>query len=150
MKNSLNMIVSDAVKACKVYEYVFNGKVGDVFEFPERPKSNEANITISNLILRLVDENHEFDCYSPKKDEIDSIWLHIDVDDVETTHERAKEKGMTTVQPMQEHLGQKFVEVKDAFGYTWVLTQTLRESGYEERMGFYNEYHSGLDVNKGR
>lgn len=71
--------------------------------------------------MRLVDENPEFNCHSPKKEETDSIWLHIDVADVEAAYEKAKEKEMITIQPMQEHLGQKFVEVKDLFGYTWVI-----------------------------
>lgn len=146
MKNVLNMIVTDAVKACRIYEYVFDGEIGDIFEFPERPNSNEANITIGNLVLRLIDENPEFDCYPPKKNETDSIWLHLDVADVESAYKKANEKGMITMQPMQEHLGQKFVEVKDPFGYTWVMSQTLREVSYEERMDFYNMYHSGLDV----
>lgn len=63
----------------------------------------------------------------------------------------SQEKGeMITIQPMQEHLVQKFVEVKDPFGYTWVITQTLREASHEERMDFYNGHHSGLDVDKSK
>ncbi|MFV0556214.1 MAG: VOC family protein [Lactovum sp.] len=148
MKNLLNMVVSDAIAASQLYVSVFDATLGEVFEFPDRPKSNEVNVSIGQFHLRLVDENIEFDCLSPKKDEVDSIWLSLQVDDAKCVLKKAKTHGMEIVTEMQEHLGQKFFEVKDPFAYTWVISQTIREVSYEEKMAFYNDYHSGLDLKK--
>lgn len=148
MKNTLNMVVYNAIEVCKIYEYVFSGEVLDIYEFPDRPSSNEANIIVGNMHLRLIDENKEFECFSPNKDSLSSIWFQVEVLDVESTLNKAVERNMVIVNPLQEHLGQKFAEVSDGFGYTWVISQTIREVSYEERMEFYNNYHSGLDFKK--
>ncbi len=73
------------------------------------------------------------------------IWLQVDVKDLDATYKRALEYGMTKVQDIQNHLGKNFVEVKDIYGYTWVISQTFKEVTYEERLDFYNKFHSGID-----
>ncbi len=146
MKIVLNMVVSNAIEACRLYENVFDGKVFDVFEFPDRPKSNEASIVIGDFTMRLIDENPEFECFSPIKNESCPIWLEVNVKDLDYTYKKALENGMTTVQEINNHLGKNFAEVKDVYGYSWVISQTLKEVTYEERMDFYNKYHSEFDA----
>lgn len=148
MKTVLNLVVSDSVKACKLYENVFNGESFDIFEFPNRPKSNEASIIIGNFTIRLIDENPEFECFAPTKNESCPIWFEINVEDLDSTYKRAIEYGMIPVQEINNHMGKRFAEVKDIYGYTWVISQVLQQVTYEERIDFYNKFHSELDDQK--
>ncbi len=114
----LNIVVSDAIEASKLYENVFDGKVFDIFEFPNRPKSNEASITIGDITLWLIDENPEFECFSPIKNENCPIWFEVNVKDLNSTYKKALEYGMSTTQEINNHMGKNFAEVKDIYGYT--------------------------------
>lgn len=136
-KLTLNLVVSSAMEAMAFYEKVFHAKSGDVFQFPNKVGENEANITIGNVALRLIDENATYRCHPPKKDEVDSIWLQIIVDDMEAVLNRAKENGAVVGQEVSEFMGTRHAEITDPFGYTWTINQVLREYTYEERYQFY-------------
>lgn len=92
-KLTLNLVVENAMEAMEFYEKVFDAKRGDVFHFPGKKGVNEANIIVGNVELRLIDENASYNCYPPKKGEIDSIWLQMIVDDAEAVLKRAVENG---------------------------------------------------------
>lgn len=102
---------------------------------------NEANIIVGTVDVRLIDENPVFDCYSPKKEELASIWLQITVTDVDAVIEKAKKRGAVVTQEPDEFLGTKHAEITDPFGYTWTINQILREVSFEERYQFYKEFH---------
>ncbi len=140
-KLTLNMVVADAMKAMTFYERVFDAKRGDVFHFPHKTGVNEANIIVGNVELRLIDENASYNCYPPKRDEIDSIWLQMIVDDTEAVLKRAIENGAVVGQEVSEFMGTKYAEITDPFGYTWTINQIIREVSYEERYQFYVEQH---------
>lgn len=140
-KLTLNMVVSDAIKATEFYESVFNGIRGDVYHFPDRENSNEANITIGNVCLRLIDENKDYDCYPPKEDEINSIWLQIEVEDTDLTLEKAKLHGAIVGSEPSEFMGVRHAEITDPFGYIWTINQILKEISFEDRYRIYEEIH---------
>lgn len=147
MKNQLtfNLVVPNAIKACQFYQKVFDGVPGEIYEFPEKQGLNEANIIVGGVRLRLMDENVTFDCYSPKKDQIGSIWLQIVVEDVEHTLNLCKEFGATITQEINEFMGTKHAEIQDPFGYTWTINQVIEEVSFEERYQFYQEFHENLN-----
>ncbi len=68
--------------------------------------------------------------------------VEVNVKNIESTYKKALEHGMTTVQVINEHLGKKFAEVKDVYGFSWVISQTLREVTYNERKDFYDKFYS--------
>lgn len=136
-KLTLNMVVSDAREAMAFYEAVFHAIRGDVYLFPDKVGENEANISVGNVALRLIDENAAYRCHPPKRGEVDSIWLQIIVDDVEAVLQRAKEHGAVVGQEVSEFMGTKHAEITDPFGYTWTINQILQEYTYEERYQFY-------------
>ncbi|MGX7196179.1 VOC family protein [Enterococcus olivae] len=138
---TFTLVVPDAIEAMTFYETVFDGIRGEVYEFPDKTGLNEANITVGNVPLRLIDANPAFDCYPPNKDEIDSIWLQIVVEDVAAILEKSKTKGATVTQEINEFMGTKHAEIQDPFGYTWTINQILREVSFEERYRFYQEFH---------
>lgn len=140
-KLTLNMVVADAMKAMEFYENVFDAKRGDVFHFPGKEGLNEVNLIVRNVELRLIDENASFNCYPPKKDEVDSIWLQMIVDDTEAVLKKAIENGASIGQEVSEFMGTKHAEITDPFGYTWTINQIIREVSYEERYQFYMEQY---------
>ncbi|WP_250227860.1 VOC family protein [Anaeropeptidivorans aminofermentans] len=144
-KLTLNIVVANAMEAMEFYENVFDAKRGDVFHFPDKEGVNEVNITVGNVELRLIDENASYNCYPPKKDEVDSIWLQMIVDDTEAVLKRAIENGASIGQEVSEFMGTKYAEIIDPFGYTWTINQIIREVSYEERYQFYVEQHESAD-----
>lgn len=138
-KLTLNMVVADAMEAMEFYEKVFDVKRGDVFHFPDKKGENEANITVGNVELRLIDENASYSCYPPKKGEVDSIWLQIIVADTDAVLKKAVENGAVVGQEPSEFMGTRYAEITDPYGYTWTINQIIREISYEERYQFYVE-----------
>lgn len=138
-KLTLNMVVADSIEAMEFYEKVFDAKRGDVFHFPDKKGENEANITVGNVELRLIDENTSYSCYPPKKGEVDSIWLQIIVADTDAVLKKAVENGAVVGQEPSEFMDTRYAEITDPFGYTWTINQIIREISYEERYQFYVE-----------
>lgn len=137
---TLNLVVSSALEALEYYEVVFGGERLEVYDFPESNAYNEANLKVGGVKLRLIDENPEFECYPPKVDEVDSIWLQIMVEDVEGCLAKAVELGGTLEQAIQEFMGTLNGQFKDPFGYTWTVNKIIREVSYQERYDFYMSY----------
>lgn len=144
-KLTLNLVVSDAIKAMEFYEKVFDAAKGEVYHFPNRPGSNEANVIVGNVCLRLIDENDAYSCHPPKKDEVDSIWLQIEVENTDATLEKASENGAVIGQEPSEFMGVRHAEIIDPFGYTWTINQILQEITFEERYRFYEQHHVDSD-----
>jgi uncharacterized glyoxalase superfamily protein PhnB len=133
------MVVSNAIKAMEFYEKVFDAKKGEIYQFSGRIGVNEANITIGDVNLRLIDENSGYSCFPPHKGEVDSIWLQIIVDDTEATLQKAKNNGAVVGQEPSEFMGTKYAEITDPFGYTWTINQIIHKVTFEERYKFYEE-----------
>lgn len=138
---TLNLIVPDALEAMEFYEKAFDGLRKEVYSFPDKTGLNEANIIVGDVALRLMDENPAFDCYSPKKEEIDSMWLQLVVPDVVATLQKAAALGATITQEPDEFMGTRHAEIVDPSGYTWTINQIIREVSFEERYRFYQEFH---------
>lgn len=140
-KLTLNMVVADAIKAMEFYEAVFGAVRGDVYHFHDRANSNEANIILGDVCLRLIDENNAYDCYPPKTGEVDSIWLQLKVEDTDSVLEKAKLHGAAIGSEPSEFMGVRHAEITDPFGYIWTVNQVLKEISFEERYRIYEEIH---------
>jgi uncharacterized glyoxalase superfamily protein PhnB len=128
------------------YEKAFGAVRGDVYHFPNRKGANETNVTLGGVNLRLMDENADYSCFPPKKGETDSIWLQLEVDDVEATLKKALELGAIQGQEISEFMGVRHAEITDPSGYVWTVNQVLREVRFEERYRVYEQ--SYLDAEK--
>jgi uncharacterized glyoxalase superfamily protein PhnB len=145
-KLTLNLVVSDALKAATFYEKVFNGTLGDIFSFSERTGENEANVTVGGLDIRLIDENASYRCFPPKEGEADSMWLQFETEDLDTCLRRALEYGATIGQEISEFMGTRYCEITDPYGYTWTVNQIIRKVSYEERYQFYKDLQDQRDA----
>ncbi|MBZ6526946.1 VOC family protein [Aerococcaceae bacterium DSM 111021] len=134
---TLNLVVSSATKALTFYEKVFDGVRLDVYEFTEAIANNEANVRVGNVDLRLIDENAAFECFPPKQGEVDSIWLQMEVEDVEVTLKKAIDNGAKVTQEPDVFMGTKHAEIVDPFGYTWTINQVIEVISFEERYETY-------------
>jgi uncharacterized glyoxalase superfamily protein PhnB len=142
---TINLVVADAIAAMEFYETVFDAVRGDIYHFPKRTGENEANVTIGGVNLRLIDENNDYDCHPPKKDETDSIWLQIVVANTDDTLAKAVANGAVLGQEPSEFMGTRHAEITDPFGYTWTINQTLHEVSFAERYQFYETQHLERD-----
>jgi PhnB protein len=147
-KLTLNLVVPDALAAMEFYEKAFDAIRGEVYRFPNRKGVNETNVTLGGVSLRLIDENADYSCFSPKKGEVDSIWLQIEVSDTDETLKKAVSCGATVGQEPSEFMGVRYAEITDPFGYVWTVNQILREVTFEERYRFYEESHLETDKKK--
>jgi PhnB protein len=125
------------------YKKVFDTKEGEIYQFPGKTGENETNITVGNVNLRLIDENSGYSCFPPHKGEVDSIWLQIIVDDLESTLQKAEDNGVVVEQESSEFMGTKNVEI---FGYTWTINQIVRKVTFEERYKIYEETIKGDEI----
>ncbi|MGO4937957.1 VOC family protein [Fundicoccus sp. Sow4_H7] len=137
--------MSDAIKAMIFYHDVFDGIVGDVYDFPNRKGENEANIKVGHVNLRFIDENKNYECFHPKKNEVDSIWLQITVDNVEEVLEKAHPQCSIVTQEIAEFMGTKHAIILDPFGYTWTINQIIDEISLEERYAKYQEMQAEME-----
>ena len=142
---TLNLVVSDAIKAMKFYEKVFGATRDEVYHFPNRSNSNEANVIVGGVSLRLIDENADFGCSPSKEDETSSIWLEIEVEDAESTLKKASIHGAKVEQELSEFMGTLNAQITDPYGYVWTINQVLKEVTFEERYRFYEELHSEME-----
>jgi PhnB protein len=139
---TLNLVVSDAMEAMEFYEKVFGAIRGEVYQFPGKTGENEANVIVGGVKLRLLDENAAYDCHPPKKEETESIWLQIVVENTDATLEKAVANGAAVGQEPSEFMGTRHAQITDPFGYTWTINQTLQEISFEERYRMYEEMQS--------
>jgi uncharacterized glyoxalase superfamily protein PhnB len=142
------LVVPDAMAAMEFYENAFGAVRGEVYRFPGRKGANETNVTLGGVNLRLMDANADYRCFPPKKDEVDSIWLQIEVADIDETLKKAVSLGASVGQEASEFMGVRYAEITDPFGYVWTINQILREVSFEERYRFYEESHLEADKKK--
>jgi uncharacterized glyoxalase superfamily protein PhnB len=147
-KLTLNLVVPDAMAAMEFYEKAFGAVRGEVYHFPNRKGANETNVTVGGVNLRLMDENADYSCFPPKKGEVDSIWLQLEVDDAGEALKKAVACGASVGQAPSEFMGVRFAEITDPSGYVWTVNQILREVSFEERYRFYEESHWEADKKK--
>lgn len=135
----IDMVVFDSVKALELYELVFGAERVEVTAY-ERGL-NEAVFTLFGTRFHLLDENHEYQLFAPKKGEGKPIWLNLMVDDLKKTFEKAAAAGFLVIQDIVEmpEMGVSNAMVADPFGHLWMLHQIHREVSFEERIKHMDE-----------
>ena len=129
----IDFVVPDCLKALELYRRIFdvqrikvtNKKVGE----------NEAVFTMYGTKFHTLDENFGFQLIAPKKDAPKSIWINVNVPDIEKTFRKAMDAGCFQVQPITklETFGVSNAMFNDPFGHIWVLHQIHKDVSFEER-----------------
>ena len=125
MKLEINMVVEDALGAAEYYKELFDAKILSKTNLEKN--LNEASLIIADTEIRLLNENKDYDLFSPSSDMNSSMWINLIVEDIGSLYEKALEMECKSIQPITEF---KEIKVKNAvfsdkFNHTWVLNQIL-------------------------
>lgn len=135
----IDMIVSDSLKALKLYDKIFDIERVEVTGFPKG--ENEVVFNLYGVRFHMLDENPKFGLKAPDPDKPNTIWFNVMVPDIKETFDKAINAGCTVVQPITEmaDFGVSNAVFADLFGYQWMLHQIHREVSFEERIRFWEE-----------
>ncbi|WP_406657350.1 VOC family protein [Methanolobus sp. ZRKC2] len=125
MKLEVDMVVDDAIAAADYYEKLFGAKILSKTDLEKN--LNEASLMIAGTEIRLLNENKDYDLFSPTSGANSSIWMSLVVDDIETLYEKALQMEGKSIQPITEYreINVKNAVFSDKFNHTWVLNQVL-------------------------
>jgi len=127
------LTVRDASRAIDFYQRAFGAQVrGGVAKGPDG-KVMHAELKIGDSIIMLSDEYPEFGSLSPQSGGSSCVGLHIYVDDVDNTFDRAVKAGAHVELPVAEQFwGDRYGRLKDPFGHKWSVATHTRDLSAEE------------------
>ncbi|HTS11859.1 MAG TPA: VOC family protein [Candidatus Limnocylindrales bacterium] len=126
------LTVNDAAAAIEFYKKAF-GAVEVMRLVGPGTKIGHAEIRIGNALFMLADEFPDYGEFSPQTVGGSPIKLHMYVPDVDAAFQRAVEAGATVVRPVADQFyGDRSGQVKDPFGYRWILSTHKEDVSAEE------------------
>ena len=115
------LTVRDAARAIEFYKQAFGATERGVAKGPDG-KVMHAEIKIGDSIIMMSDEFPEFGSLSPESVGNTSMGLHIYVEDVDASFDRAVKAGAKVEMPvMDQFWGDRYGRLKDPFGHKWSL-----------------------------
>ena len=92
-----------------------------------------AQIRIGDSYVMLVDENRQFGMLGPKALNGSPVTIHLCVDDVDRSFERAVAAGAKSVMPPADMFwGDRYGVLEDPFGHRWSVATHQREVSADE------------------
>ena len=127
------MTVSNGAAAIDFYKQVF-GAVEKMRMAEDSGKIGHAELQIGGGIVMLSDEYLEMDARSPQTVGGTPVTIHLYVEDVDATVERAVARGAKVLRPVADQFyGDRAGKIADPFGHQWFLA-THREDVSEEEI----------------
>ena len=109
-----------------------------------------AEINIGGARIMLADEFPEIGFQSPESLGGSPIHIHLDVADVDAVARRALAAGATVVRPVEDQFyGDRSGQVRDPFGYTWIISthkETITPEEMKRRMDEMASQQSSASV----
>lgn len=135
----IDLVVTDSLKAVKVYEEIFDIKRVEVSDLPKG--ENEVIFSLYGVHFHMLDENPDFQLIAPTPDDPKTIWFNVTVPDIEATFTKAAELNCTPIQPITNlpSYGVSNALFLDPFGYIWMLHQVHRDVSHEERIRLWEK-----------
>lgn len=119
------LAVADAVAALDWYRDVF-GAVEITRFVGDDGRVGHAELVIGNARLFLADEHPEIDVVGPIARGGTSVTMHLEVVDVDHSHQRAVDAGATSLRPPDDQgHGNRNATITDPFGHRWMLSQPI-------------------------
>lgn len=124
----------DSKKAIEFYKKAFGAKVLDLFPNLNGPGIMHATIQIGNSILMMGDEMPSESCAkSAETVGCSPISLYIYVPDADKAFAQAVIAGGTVTMPMMDMFwGDRAGQIKDPFGYLWMIATHKRDMSQDE------------------
>jgi PhnB protein len=127
------LCAAGAAAAIEFYREVFGAtQRGDAMTGPDG-KIGHAEIEIGDALLMIADEYPDIGFVSPKTVGGTPVLLHVYVEDVDATVERAVAAGATILRPAENHFyGDRSGEIEDPFGHRWNVSSHIEDVAPDE------------------
>jgi uncharacterized glyoxalase superfamily protein PhnB len=127
-----HLICAGAADAIEFYKKAFNAI--EVMRLPGPDgKLMHARIQIGDSAVMLVDESPKWGSFGPKALKGSPVTIHLAVEDVDATVERAVAAGAKTILPVQDMFwGDRYGIIEDPFGHHWSVATHIRDLSPEE------------------
>ena len=127
-----HLVCAGAADAIEFYEKAFGAVEMARLPGPQG-KLAHAMIRIGDSVVMLVDEFPEMDARSPKSLNGSPVTIHLYVDNVDATVERAVKAGAKITMPVADMFwGDRYGRLVDPFGHHWSVGTHLRDVSMEE------------------
>ena len=128
------LILDDAAAAIDFYKRALGAQELMRMPAPDGKHVWHAELQIGDSRIMLGDETPEMaDMRAPKSLGGTTNSLHVYVDDVDGTYQRALEAGATSVlAPMDAFWGDRYARVVDPFGHQWAFARHQEDPTPEE------------------
>ncbi len=126
------LCIDGAADAITFYTQVFGAAERMRMAAPDG-KIGHAELTIGNSVIMLSDEYPEMDAASPQTIGGTPVTLHIYVEDVDATFERAVSAGAKALSPVaNQFYGDRSGKFEDPFGHRWYVSSHIEDLSPEE------------------
>ncbi|MFZ0708816.1 MAG: VOC family protein [Terrimicrobiaceae bacterium] len=127
-----HLVCDGAAQAIEFYKNAF-----DAVEDSRIPGSGgkliHAMVRIGDSAVMLVDEFPDWGCFGPKALKGSPVTIHLYVEDVDATIERAVSFGAKITMPAEDTFwGDRYGKIEDPFGHQWSIATHVRDVSPEE------------------
>ena len=132
------LYIDGAQAAIDFYTSVLGAGVRMTMPGPDG-RIGHAEITIGDSVIMLADEFPDMGVRGPKLVGGSPVTVHVYVEDVDATFDKALTAGATTLRPVEDKFyGDRGGEFEDPFGHRWSIASHVEDVSPEEmtaRMG---------------
>jgi PhnB protein len=126
------LTIKGAAKAIDFYKSIFGASERMRMEAPHG-MIGHAELTIGDAVIMLSDEWPDMDCKGPEALGGSPVSLHIYVDDVDATADRAVAAGATLKRPPKDEFwGDRMGTIVDPFGHVWLISTHVEDVAPDE------------------
>ena len=127
-----HLVCAGAADAIEFYKKAFGAVEMARLPGPQG-KVAHAMIRIGDSVVMLVDEFPEMGSLSPKSFKGSPVTIHLYVDNVDATVERAVKAGAKITMPVADMFwGDRYGQLVDPFGHHWSVGTHVRDVSMEE------------------
>ena len=126
------LIIRGASDAIDFYGKVFGTKERMRMPMPDG-KVGHAELELGDSVIMLADEFPDMEIKGPATLGGSPVNVHIYVDDVDATFERAVSAGADVLQPLENKFyGDRAAQLRDPFGHVWSIATHVEDVSIEE------------------
>jgi PhnB protein len=132
------LYVDGARQAIEFYKSILGAEERMSMPGPDG-KVGHAELTLGDSVIMLADEFPDMGALSPKSVGGSPVALHVYVEDVDATFEKAIKAGATVLRAVEDKFyGDRGGEFEDPYGHRWSIAthiEDLSPEEMEQRMG---------------
>ncbi|MEM7570732.1 MAG: VOC family protein [Pseudomonadota bacterium] len=138
------LTLSSAADAIAFYEKAFLAEELYRLIDPSDGRIGHAELLVYGNLVMVADEYPEAGVLSPQSIGGTSVRMNLVVDDAEAATALAVDAGAELLMPVTTHFyGDRASNVRDPFGYTWMLSQVVEHVAPEEMQQRWNDMVKG-------